>query len=410
MTTKTQHRRLRTGKTLWEAITPAILVAAKNPARSFYDVVIIGAGISGALVADALPDMRLHVLMIDRRLPASGSTSASTALIQWEIDEPLGALVKTIGRTRAIKCYQASRSAVRKLARNINANGLSCDFSKRGTLLIAGDRMNGKALATETKLRRSVGLPSRFLNREQVRAQYGFDREGAILSTGSCEVDPRKLTRQLLLRAQRNGVEIVARAEAAEIDATRNGVFIRLENGVVIAARKVIAATGYEVLPQVPGDGYRLNSTWALATVPVRKDELWRDSVLVWEASDPYLYFRTTADDRIVVGGEDEEFVDPARRDALIEKKSAKILAKLKKLLPQTPLKIAYQWAGTFASSPNGLPVIGELETLPNVFVILASGGNGITFSTIAAEMAAAWVRGKSHPHDRLFGPNVLRH
>jgi glycine/D-amino acid oxidase-like deaminating enzyme len=42
---------------------------------------------------------------------------------------------------------------------------------------------------------------------------------------------------------------------------------------------------------------------------------------MIWEASDPYLYLRTTPDGRIICGGEDEDFSDEAARDRLLGRK-----------------------------------------------------------------------------------------
>lgn len=405
--TTTVKRKLRSGKTLWEAITPVTVRGAKAPRERFCDVAIVGGGISGALTAHALSKQGINVVLFDRRMPGAGSTSASTALIQWEIDEALGALVKKVGRARAVASYKATFEAVRKLGSLIASSGIDCDYKKRETLLIAGNTMKSRALKAETALRKRIGLPSTFLDRAALRSQFGFDRDGAILSNGSCELDPRKLTKHLLLGAQRSGVEIVVGRTVTDISASPHGVFLKLDSGDVIAASKVIAATGYETLPQLPKDKYQLISTWALATERVPEAAKWARCALVWEAADPYLYFRTTADNRIIVGGEDAEYVDVERRDAQTAKKTDIILDKLGKLLPDVKLKAAYRWAGTFAASPTGLPVIGELEALPNVFAILGSGGNGITFSVIASEIAAAWVAGKSHRHAALFAPEA---
>jgi glycine/D-amino acid oxidase-like deaminating enzyme len=158
-------------------------------------------------------------------------------------------------------------------------------------------------------------------------------------------------------------------------------------------------------LSAIPAKKYKLVSTWALATEPVSIAHLWARRALIWEAADPYLYFRTTPDNRIIVGGEDADFTDPDRRDALIPGKAKRILDKLARLLPDTPLTAEYLWAGTFAESPTGLPVIGELPGLPNVFAILGSGGNGITFSTIASDIAADWVAGRRHALTPVFAP-----
>jgi glycine/D-amino acid oxidase-like deaminating enzyme len=399
----TKKRKLRAGLTVWQGNTPTMFRASAGPLKPFYDVVVIGAGISGALAAEEISRLGLSLLVLDRRGPAAGSTSASTALVQWEIDQPLSRLIEKAGRERATESYLASFNGVRSLVGKIGKYSLTADLVPRRTLLIAGTEMNGKELQREARLRRKLGLPSSFIPPEALARRFKFERDGAIRSGGNCEIDPRKLTKSLLQAAMKRGAHCVFPADVVAMDAGPRGVFLELGDGRIIAARKAIAATGYETLPEIAKRKYDLISTWALATKPVPAAALWRDRMLVWEASDPYLYFRTTPGNRIIVGGEDEAFFDPARRDAKTVKKVARIVAKLHKLLPEAPLVPDYTWAGTFAESPTGLPVIGELDGLPNIFAILGSGGNGITFSAIASEIAAAWVRGKPHRNARLF-------
>ncbi len=193
-----------------------------------------------------------------------------------------------------------------------------------------------------------------------------------------------------------------------EVTACESGpdrVGLLTKDGRAFEARHVIFATGYETLKQIPRSSYRVISTWALATKPLAADELWPDRRIVWEASDPYLYLRTTPDNRIVAGGEDEDFADEAARDRLIASKSKTILQKLRKLLPGRRLEIAHQWAGNFAETDDGLPIIAEPDGLRRCLAVLGAGGNGITFSVIAADIAAAWVRGRKSRGAKLFEP-----
>jgi glycine/D-amino acid oxidase-like deaminating enzyme len=44
---------------------------------------------------------------------------------------------------------------------------------------------------------------------------------------------------------------------------------------------------------------------------------------LIWEASEPYLYLRTTEDGRVICGGEDEDFADTEKRDSLTKRPNA---------------------------------------------------------------------------------------
>ena len=162
-------------------------------------------------------------------------------------------------------------------------------------------------------------------------------------------------------------------------------------------------ATGYEVIAGLPRDRFEIISTWALATKPLSPDALWPERCLVWEVSDPYLYMRTTRDRRILAGGEDSRLNDPDRRDAAIPNKAARLLEKIAELLPGRRLEVDYAWAGAFADSPTGLPFLSPVPDLKNCFAVLGCGGNGITFSVIAAEIVAAWVQGRMDPDADLF-------
>jgi glycine/D-amino acid oxidase-like deaminating enzyme len=81
------------------------------------DVVVVGAGITGALVSDALTDAGLSVIAVDQRHPAHGSTSASTALLQYELDVPLNELMENVGPQRALATYHAAAEGVRLIGR-----------------------------------------------------------------------------------------------------------------------------------------------------------------------------------------------------------------------------------------------------------------------------------------------------
>jgi glycine/D-amino acid oxidase-like deaminating enzyme len=403
----TRRRKLRGGLSIWQAKTPSLPASSREHGNKIYDVIIIGAGISGACAAEAVSTITPDVLLIDRRGPSLGSTSASTALISWEIDEPLTVLVSKLGANRARASYLAAYGGVKRLMHCIRSNRIDCDLVPRRSLLIAGNKMDGNAVRKEAQFRRRLGLPSQFIESRTLQNRYGIDREAGILSAGNCELDPRMLTLGLLKVASRRGVKCIFPMEVVSMSATMQGVFLTLGDGTVVAGRKVIAATGYEVLQDISKRKYDLISTWALATKRVPPEILWRDRVMIWEASEPYLYVRTTVDNRVIVGGEDESFSDPARRDAKTAAKAKRIVSKLQKLLPNVSIEPEFIWSGTFATSPTGLPVIGEVDELPNVFAILGSGGNGITFSSIAAEMAKSWIRGKKHRHASLFAPKA---
>jgi len=158
--------------------------------------------------------------------------------------------------------------------------------------------------------------------------------------------------------------------------------------------------TGGRILPR---DRFDITSSWAIATKPIPPAEFWPGRCLIWEAADPYLYLRSTPDNRIVAGGEDSGLKDADRRDAAVPAKAEKILRSVERLLPGRKLEIDYAWAGAFAESPTGLPLFEEIDGLPNCLAILGCGGNGITFSYVASEIASQWAKGRSDPDRDLF-------
>src|SRR5690349_5191379 len=88
--------------------------ARREPAGG-YDIVIVGAGITGALVADALVATGRRILVLDSREPAQASTAASTALLQYEIDTDLVDLAKALGPERAALAYRAGLATFARL-------------------------------------------------------------------------------------------------------------------------------------------------------------------------------------------------------------------------------------------------------------------------------------------------------
>src|SRR5437868_11696255 len=76
------------------------------------DVVIIGAGITGALVAWHLSGKGIPLIVLDKRHVGMGSTAASTSLVQYEIDTPLTKLQKLVGNANAARSYLLCRNAI----------------------------------------------------------------------------------------------------------------------------------------------------------------------------------------------------------------------------------------------------------------------------------------------------------
>ena len=140
-----------------------------------------------------------------------------------------------------------------------------------------------------------------------------------------------------------------------------------------------------------------LISTYAIVSEIEPKLSTPYNDILIWNTSDPYIYLRTTDDGRFLMGGEDEEFKNPQKRDLLIGKKEQKLVRSFEKHFPHIHFYPDFAWAGTFGETKDGLPYIGEHKDFSNSYFVLGFGGNGITFSVTGMEMVSHWIKGKNH-------------
>ena len=393
---------LRTGAPVWTAYRAPRVSTAKLMHDLKCDVLVVGLGISGAMIAEALTADGLSVVGVDRRGPLLGSTPATTALVQFEIDEPITGLSEKIGRSSAEQAWRRSRLAVDNLRGRIEELQISCNLEVRKSLYLAGNALGAGQLRQEAQARRRAGIGATYLVPQVLKEKFGIDREGAILSNGNLALDPRKLTAGLLNKALERKARLYAPVEVTEITDGRNEVVVETRDGPAITARHVVLATGYEMMDIVPSDTHSIISTYAIATKPQRR-AIWPDAAFIWEASDPYLYMRATADGRVICGGEDEAFVDEASRDRLLPGKTARISAKLKHLFPNLDTTADFSWTGCFGTTTTGLPYVGTLSGHPRIFAVQGYGGNGITFSQIASELVSTTIAGVDDADANLF-------
>jgi glycine/D-amino acid oxidase-like deaminating enzyme len=328
----TRREQLLCGHSVW-ARSSGVKVPTRRLRRSFkVDVAVVGAGISGAFMAFALSRRSFRVAIFDGRAPVTGSTAASTALLQFEIDVPLISLSEKIGHTNAARAWLRSYRATQDLVTLVRSEGIRCRLEPRKALYVAGNRLGSRALKRESKARNRLGLPGEYVSAARLREEFGIDRTGAILSPKSAVADPRRLAAGLLRKSIEQGARVYSPAQITGVWAAAGGVVLAVDD-IFVEARHCIFCTGYELLDAIPKKGTKITSSWAISTPPGATYPSWLDKTVVWEASQPYLYLRSAAHGRIIVGGEDEDIDLAAYRVRSMARKSAHLARKAESLL-----------------------------------------------------------------------------
>jgi glycine/D-amino acid oxidase-like deaminating enzyme len=359
------------------------------------DVCIIGGGISGALTAHYLLQAGISCVVADARTIGLGSTCASTSLLQYEIDIPLFQLCEKIGADNAVKAYQdcaAAVSEIVQLAQDIHFD----DCRRKQSLYLAAYKKDLPFLQQELNSRQEAGFEVKMIEGNTLQNEYGVVAPGAILSACGAEINAYSFSHALLQYGMQYGLQVYDRTEIVKIDHHKSGVKMLSADGFKIEAKKIVYATGYEAVKYIDRKIVDLNSTFVTISEQANHNTAhWKDDTLIWNTADPYLYIRTTADNRMLVGGRDEPIFQPQKRDELIHQKMKQLVKDFNRIFPKTEFLPEFSWAGTFGSTKDGLPFIGAWPKLPHSYFALGFGGNGITFSLIAAKIIAGLLSAK---------------
>ncbi|MBK6723879.1 MAG: FAD-binding oxidoreductase [Acidobacteria bacterium] len=368
------------------------------------EILVVGSGITGSLIAHRCIAEGYETTLIDRREIAHGSSSATTSMLQYEIDTALFELVEMIGEKAAVESYWACFNSIDDLGKISKQIKSTCGFKKKESVYMAALKKDLPWLTKEFQAREKHGFPVSWLEPAEIEEKFGMAGTfGGISSAQGGSIDAFCLAHELLQYNQQRGLLVYDKTDLVKKEHTKSGAELTTEYGNVIKAKKVIYCNGFESTEMIKDKFVDLLSTYAIVGEISEDDHSHISETLFWNTADPYIYMRTTDDNRILIGGEDEEFVDPAKRDSMITEKSAKLEKKLKKLLPSVKFRTDFAWAGTFGETKDGLPYIGEHPNFPSAYFVLGFGGNGITFSVIGMDMVAAKLKGEEHPLDEVF-------
>ena len=287
-----------------------------------------------------------RIVVLDSRDIAQGSTAASTALLQYEIDTHLVDLVRMLGaergdarlsrlRARASRCWSSdSRNCCRRPDTNA---GRACIWLPM--------RRSVPTLRAELAARRGIGIACEWLDGEaRCAAAFrlpppGRDSLRARRAGGSVPPDARGCSP----RALRHGVRLFARTKVAQIEEGADALRLRTAAGHVVTAAHVVVCGGYESLDFLPPEFADINNTFALVTEPLERRERLATMPLMWESDRPYLYLRGTPDGRLLVG---------RRRRAVQERHGARSPAAAADQKARGPVPGAV-WRGVADPSPT---------------------------------------------------------
>jgi len=360
-------------------------------------VLIIGGGITGALIAYQLIKNGMKVVLVDKRDVCNGSTAVSTALLQYEIDVSLNKLIEIRGFACALNSYKNCEKAIYDLKKIVDDIKSDCGFEFKKSIHFCSFKKDIKSLKKEFETRKKIGFDVKWLDQNDLK-KIGVNAFAAIESKSGAVVDPYKLAQDILHYCKEKGMLIFDRTEIVSIKKHYKKIKAITNAKCTITAEHVIHCTGYESIETLAGTVVDLKSTYVTISesYPDLPDQF--KHTIYWNTSNPYQYFRGTNDGRIIIGGGDEEFKDAKRRDKLISSKKRYLMKQFSKFFSNIHFQPDYSWAGTFGETKDGLPYFGKSDDKKNEHYVLGFGGNGITFSVLGMNSIIPSLNNISHP------------
>ncbi len=359
------------------------------------EVVIIGGGVTGSIVAYTMTMQGIPCILLEKKRIAHGSTSVTTSLLQYELDSNAVELEAFESRASVIQAYQLGMRALKTLEAFMHTHGNHCDYEKKDTLLYSNKQSDEKMLREEYNVRQQAGLAVNYL--DDTQTLFDFPMVAGVYGVGGgAQLDPYRYTHHLLEVSTESGLQVYENTEVSKLTYTEEGVVVHAAYDYTIKAKKVVLATGYDTDSFTKRAFGQKTMTYNIATKPLEVIKGWANKALIRDNEEPYHYYRTTQDGRLLAGGEDIPFEQGVDNEQKAQESYKRLEARLKTLFPamKDAITIDYAYGGAFASTKDDLGFVGPDPTHEHLWYCLGYGANGILFALLGAEMLTKLYQG----------------
>jgi len=354
------------------------------------DVCIIGGGFTGISAALHLKEREpgLRVLVLESAVVGFGASGRNAGFSMT-----LFGLTPEVTRWRF--GLQALREADEYMVRAVGLvrrlvaeHGIDCDYEENGLLTVATSEAQRRRLQREMDLARRAGAhETTWLEAEAVRELVDSPAFcGARLDSLCALLNPAKLVRGLARAAEEAGAVICERSPVLEVE-TGHRVRIRTGAGQVVAERAILATNAYSGRFRPVRSRQLPVHTYIVLTEPLSPEQLavigWRQRQGIEDGRNLIHYFRLTADNRLLMGGEDAFYYWGS---AVGRDRNAGLQRRLEEAVKRTfpalaGVRFTHHWGGPISATLDLAPAIGRIGA--NLFYSVGCMGHGVSLCTL---------------------------
>ena len=366
-----------------------------NPAgkvKEEYDLIVVGAGISGAASAYWLSrrkDLKLAVL--DTGVAGSGATGRSSGFVLRGVMAYYNKMVKTYGRETARSIMQLNEQTQAYIAEFAESFGNSFSLNKCGSYLLAASLEELQDLGESAELMKEDGFELELFKEDPIDRGY----YGAIHTPNDIGVNPRALVKALIAAS---GATLYENEQVYQIAWSNNQPLLHTQHRHLSASRVLLCTNAYFPLLQPELASFiKPVRGQILVTRPLQERVIEK----LCYANYGYEYFCQLEDNRLLLGGGREPFEDEevGFADTVTPAIQTELQEYLKDRFPEfAGASIDYRWSGVMGFTSDGLPLIGELTDKPGVVYLTGCNGHGLGYSMSLSKLLVEFALDGAKP------------
>lgn len=369
------------------------------------DVLVVGGGVTGSIAGYYFSKNNVDTVIIEKSRVGHCSTSITTSLLQYELDDNAGELISVLSEESIVKAYRLGLLAIDEIEKFSLEHQNDFSFKRGDSLLYTSKKDEIAQMLDEYNFRKKNGFDVEYISPDN--NSFGFDIKAAVLSkNGAAVIDPYRFTHSLIKAGCEKGMRIYENTEAVKVRYFEDYAEVETVFGYRIKCKKLVAATGYNTKLFTDRNFGNKYTTFNIATKPIENLKPIIKEVVVRDNCDPYHYFRATNDNKLILGGEDISFQPDIENESLCNKSYEKLKQMLSSLFPEAKAEIEYEYCGAFATTKDNLGFIGEDPDNRKLWYCLGYGANGILFAILGGLFLSKLYLGEEDKNMNLFKPD----
>ncbi|HTN47284.1 MAG TPA: FAD-dependent oxidoreductase [Flavipsychrobacter sp.] len=364
-----------------------------------YDVVIVGAGITGVSCAIQLASAGKNCLLLEAANVGFGSTGGTTAHLNTFFDASYYEVIKNFGLENARLLAHAGREALSIIRQRIMQYRISCDFLERSGYLFALDEKQAEELEKIKEGSDQVGITMQFTSKNPF--PIPFTKMVAI--PGQAQFHPIKYIQSLVQAYLEMGGNLVEQCRVLKAAESEEDITIETSKGTIKACHLIYATH----IPPGISTMHFFNAPYRSYAIAVKLKAGTYPQALGYDLQDPYHYYRTQIIDGqeyLIAGGEDHKTGHMEDNGACFKK--------LEHYVRQyfDVKEVAYHWSSQYYIPTDGLPFIGIAPgNTHRTLIATGYNGNGMMFGTLAAKICADLIIKGQSEYRELFNPSRIK-